>query len=185
MLKNEEYVNAITNCIELVKKQTFDSASAKWEFCKFKIRELALELGKKSAKERRLEKKRAEEQYAVGLESDMDEDSLSELRRTLQKLYEEEDDGIRFRAGVDNVEKGEKITPYFFRRIEQNRKESNIKTLVTDEYPTGTVTRQETMQAIEKHFTSIFTDKERNAHVDKKWWAGLETLPEDMRKDLD
>ena len=115
----------------------------------------------------------------------MDEDSLSALRCTLQKIYEEEDDVIRFRAGVDNVEKGEKITPYFFRSIEQNRKESNIKRLVTEEYPSGTVTRAETMQAIEKHFTSIFTDKEKNAHVPNKWWTGLETLPTDMSKELD
>ena len=185
MLKNDEYVSAITKCIDAVKKQTYSSASAKWDYCKFKIRELALEWGKKCAKERRREKKMAEQKYAEGLESNLDEESLSALRQTLQKIFEEEDDVIRFRAGIDNVEKGEKITPYFFRTIEQNRKESNIKRLVTEEYPTGTITREETMQAIEGHFKHVFTDKEKNAHIPEGWWNGLEKLPEDMSKELD
>ena len=72
---------------------------------------------------------------------------------------------IRFRAGLDNIEKGEKITPFFFQTIEQNRKESNITSLKTDKYPTGTVTKKETMGELEQHFTKIFADQEKDSNT--------------------
>ena len=52
-LKDEEYVNEITRCIESVKKQKFDNITAQWEYCKFKVRENAMKFGKRQAKERR------------------------------------------------------------------------------------------------------------------------------------
>ena len=109
-----EYNKTITDCITDVKRQAFSTKTAQWEYCKFKIRETAIEFGKKRARDKKQEKKRIEGAYSRALENDNDQDEITELRRHLHKIYEEEDDVIRFRAGLENIEKGEKITPFFF-----------------------------------------------------------------------
>ena len=48
----------------------------------------------------------------------------------------EEDDIIRFRSQINEVEGGEKISSYFFRKIRQNREESNVECIKTEEFPT-------------------------------------------------
>ena len=104
-LNEDDYVNEMTICIEAVKNQPFSSITEQWEFCKFKIWEKAIEFGKKRARERRKEKRKAEERYA-----DTDEQTILESGKALHKIYEEMDDIIRFRAGLDHIDKGEKIS---------------------------------------------------------------------------
>ena len=184
-LKEEDYVNEITKCIKSVKEQKFQNITAQWEYCKFKVRESSMKYGKKRAKERKDEKRKAEEKYAKALESNSDEQTLSELGNTLHKIYEWEDDVIRFRAGLDHTEKGEKITSFFFRAIDYNRKASNVTRLKTDEHPAGTISREETMKAIEKHYKATFSDKEKNVPVPESWWQGLNKIPQELSNDLD
>ena len=119
------------------------------------------------------EKKRIEKAYAKALADDSNEEEILELRRHLHKIYEEEDDAIRFCAGLEIVEKGEKITPFFFRTIEQNRKESNITSLKTDLHPRGTITKKETMEELERHFTNVFADKEKDKQIPDSWYDGI------------
>ena len=184
-LSDDEYKKAITDCINEVKGQKFSTITAQWEYCKFKIRETAIEFGKKRARAQRQEKKRLEGAYSRALENDNDQDEIAELRRHLHKVYEEEDDVIRFRAGLQNIEQGEKITPFFFRTIEQNRKESNITSLKTDKYPRGTVTKKETMGELEEHFTKVFADQGKDREIPSQWFDGIKKVPEELCKSLD
>jgi hypothetical protein len=62
---------------------------------------------------------------------------LVEARAELQKFVEREDEVIRFRAGIDQVEKAEKVTPFFFNQIQSKRLQSNITCLKTDRFPGG------------------------------------------------
>ena len=184
-LKDVEYVNEITKCIESVREQAFNSITDQWEFCKFKVRENAIKFGKRRAKERRQEKQKAEENYAKALADNQDEHIISELGNALHKIYEWEDDVIRFRAGLDHIEKGEKITSFFFRSIEHNRMASNVNRLITTDHPSGTITRKETMDAIEQHFKATFSDKEKNVHVDESWWQGIKKITPELSDELD
>ena len=184
-LNDDEYKKAITDCITEVKGQVFSNNTAKWEYCKFKIRETAIEFGKNRARDKRQEKKRIEGAYSKALENDNDQDEIAELRRHLHKIYEEEDDVIRFRAGLDNIEKGEKVTPFFFRTIEQNRKESNITSLKTDKYPSGTVTKKETMGELEQHFSKVFADQYKDKEIPPQWFDGIKRIPDELSKSLD
>ena len=120
----------------------------------------------KRAKAQRQEKKNLESAYAQALQEDTDQAAIDELRRHLHKIYEEEDYTIRFRTGIDAIEHGEKVTPFMFRTIAQNRKQSNITRLKTDKYPQGTITKKETMDAVEQHFKNVFADKERNNGIE-------------------
>ena len=185
MLKDTEYKKVIEDCIEEVKKQPFKDKTAQWEFCKYKIRDTALHFGKARARAQRNEKLRLEEMYAKALNDDDDETSIDELKQQLHKIYEEEDDVIRFRTGLDVIEKGEKITPFFFRTIEQNRKESNVLTLKTENYPQGTSTKLETMKEIEGHFKRTFADDDKEKDTPDEWYEGIKKIPDEISKSLE
>ena len=184
-LKDQEYTKVISDCIEEVKKQPFNTKASQWEFCKFRIRETAIEFGKNRAKSRRKEKKQIEKAYAKALYDDNNESEITELRRHLHKIYEEEDDAIRFRTGLDVIEHGEKVTPFMFRKIEQNRKESNITMLKTIDNPQGTITKKETMEALEQHFKSVFSDKDKNRKVPDDWYEGMKKIPQELSDKLE
>ena len=185
LLKDEEYMKVMADCIDKTKSLEFKDKTSQWEYCKFKIRETAISFGKARARAQRREKKRLEEAYANALNMDTDESTIDDLRKHLHKIYEEEDDVIRFRTGLDIIEKGEKITPFFFRTIEQNRKESNILKLKTDNFPQGTITKKETMGEIENHFKNVFADKEKDKETPSSWYDGIKQIPEDVSKSLD
>ena len=86
------------------------------------------------------------------------------MGRTGQELRDRKrNDQIRFRAGLDNIAKGQKITPFFFRTIEQNRKGSNITSLKTDNYPRGTVTKKETMG-------ELLADQGKDKGIPSQWF---------------
>ena len=110
---------------------------------------------------------------------------LHNLRTQLQKIYEEEDDAIRFRTGLDVIEKGEKITPFFFRTIDMNHKESNILKLKTDSHPNGTISKKETMDAIQDHYAKIFSDPDRDKEIPDEWFDGIAKVPEAVSATLD
>jgi hypothetical protein len=67
------------------------------------------------AKIRRDDLKKADQRYATH------STDVVEARAELQTFVEREDEVIRFRAGVDQVEKGEKVTPFFFNQIQSKR----------------------------------------------------------------
>ena len=58
--------------------------------------------------------------------------------------------------------KGEKRSVLiFFRKIQQNREESNIESIRTEEFPNGTKNRTDTTKAIHTRFKRTFQDKKK------------------------
>ena len=187
LLSDNEYMKVITDCINEVKSQQgqFKDRTSQWEYCKFRVRETAIKFGKARAKEHRKEKARLTEIYLKALEKDDDQEEITQLRKQLHKVYEEEDEVIRFRTGLNEIEKGEKVTPFFFRTIERNREESNVTKLITEDFPNGTVSKKETMDEIEKHFKATFADKDKNKDTPEDWFEGLKRVPEEVSEKLD
>ena len=109
-----------------------------------------MKYSKTQANELRLERKNLEEKYASYLSSS--DPRAVETAALLHKYYEEDDARVRFRAKVDDHENGEKVTPYFFNKIKQNRIDSNINQLKTAKYPNGTNSRKQTMDALDSHY---------------------------------
>ena len=103
----------------------------------------------------------------------------------LEKYFQEEDDVIRFRSQINEVEGGEKISSYFFRKIRQNREESNVESIKTEEFPNGTMDRVETMNALHKHFKRTFQELNKNCDVDNSWWETLPRIDEELKESLD
>jgi hypothetical protein len=86
---------------------------------------------------------------------------------------------------VEAAEANEKISPFFFNQIKQNQKQSNVEKLVTEKYPNGTNTREETMDALEEHFSKTFSDPNPTVDVPEKWWDGLVKIDDCTKDKLD
>ena len=185
LLKDQEYIKTISDTIQEVKAGTFENGTAQWEYCKFRIKNASINFSKTRAREQRKEKKRMEAAYSMALYEGIDDENIAMLRKDLQKIYEEEDDAIRFRAGLDVIEKGEKISPFFFRTIQMNRDDSNISKLRTEAFPNGTTTKQETMDELENHFKRVFEDPEKEKEIPARWYDGIKKIPEDLKEKLD
>ena len=103
----------------------------------------------------------------------------------LEKYFQEEDDVIRFRSQINEVEGGEKISSYFFRKIRQNREESNVESIKTEQFPNGTMDRVETMNALHNHFKRTFQEPNKNCDVDNNWWTTLPKIDDELKESLD
>ena len=99
--------------------------------------------------------------------------------------FQDEDDSIRFRAKIEDVEHGEKLSSYFFREIKKNQDESNVKSLKTTAHPEGTQTRKETMTALEDHFKNEFKETNIGGKPDDSWFSGLPTISDSLKEDLE
>jgi hypothetical protein len=95
-----------------------------WEWIKFQQKVSSLKYSKDLARMRRDNLIKAEQRYTLALATHSAD--LIDARAELQKFVEREDEVIRFRAGVDQVEKGEKVTPFFFNQIQSKRLQSNV-----------------------------------------------------------
>jgi hypothetical protein len=84
---------------------------------------------------------------------------------------------IRLRAGVDQVEKGEKVTPFFFNQIQSKCLQSNVTCLKTEKFPGGTVSRKETMSELESHFQNEFAEPQATSFVDPINYCPTTVLP--------
>jgi hypothetical protein len=149
------------------------------EWIKFQQKVSSLKYSKDLAKIRRDDLKKAEQRYALALATHSTD--VVEARAELQTFVEREDEVIRFRAGVDQVEKGEKVTPFFFNQIQSKRLQSNVTCLKTDRFPGGTVSRKETMSELESHFQNEFAEPQAISFVDPKWREDLPKIDPDLR----
>jgi hypothetical protein len=86
---------------------------------------------------------------------------------------------------VEEAESAEKISPFFFNQITQNQKQSNVERLCTPEFPNGTNSREETMEALESHFSKTFGDTDPEVQVYDIWWDGLQSIDDATKTKLD
>jgi hypothetical protein len=154
-----------------------------WDWLKYCSRAASIDICKKASREKRAERQRLEGLYATQLR-EANEEAVDSAAR-LEKYYEEEDAAIRFRSKVESAESNEKISPFFFNQIKQNQKKSNVEKLVTDKYPNGTNTREQTMDALQEHFSKTFDDPTPTVDVPEHWWDGLDKIDDSTKDKLD
>jgi hypothetical protein len=175
----------MSKCIDkaIVDRADEQDPAITWDWIKFQQKVSSLKYSKNLARLRRDNIIKAEQRYALALATHSAD--LIEARAELQKFVEREDEVIRFRAGVDQVEKGEKATPFFFNQIQSKRLQSNVTCLKTDRFPGGTVARKETMSELESHFKNEFAEPQATSFVDPKWWEDLPQIDSNLRDKLD
>jgi hypothetical protein len=108
-LKTDEYQCLMSKCIDkaIVDRADEQDPAVTWEWIKFQQKLSSLKYSKDLARIRRDNCIKAEQRYALALATHSAD--LIEAQAELQKMVEWEDEVIRFRAGVDQVEKGEKV----------------------------------------------------------------------------
>ena len=185
LLCEDEYCKGIEDTIEAEKKEQLSNSRFKWEWIKHKIREFSMRYGVTRAKKRREEKQRLERKYAEAIKNGNNGPEALDAKIQLERYFQEEDEAIRFRSQIDEVEGGEKISAYFFRQIRQNREESNVESIKTDDFPNGTANREETMKALQTHFKRTFQDEHKTCDVDNAWWNEVPKINEELRESLD
>jgi hypothetical protein len=183
--KTDKYQCLMSKCIDkaIVDRADEQNPAVTWEWIKFQQKVSSLKYSKDLAKIRRDNLIKAEQRYALALATHSAD--LIDARAELQKFVEREDEVIRFRAGVDQVEKGEKVTPFFFNQIQSKRLQSNVTCLKTDRFPVGTVSRIETLSELESHFKNEFAEPQATSFVDPKWWENLPKIDSNVRDKLD
>ena len=153
LLKSPDYCETIKNVIT----QTINlihPPQETWELIKKAIGETARAYGKEQAKIKAEGKNRLK--TILNNEKDHTINEIQEARKGLAKIAEAEARSVIFRSRAEYVEKNEKCTPYFFKRIANNRSHTNIQQLNVD----GTITKDS--RAIEKEIsgsTKTFTAK--------------------------
>ena len=85
-------------------------------------------------------------------EKDHTMNEIQEARKGLTAIAETEARSVIFRSRAEFVEKNEKCTPYFFKRIANNRSHTNIQELNID----GNITKDS--RAIEKEISGFYRD---------------------------
>jgi hypothetical protein len=160
---------------ELTDKRAF------WDWLIFCGRSAAIQTSKRAARERRTDRKRLENIYAEQLPNGDATDTAAQL----EKYYSEDDAAIRFRSKVEEAESAEKISPFFFNLIKLNQKQSNVERACTPEFPNGTNSREEAMEALESHFSKTFGDTDPKVQVDDIWWDGLQSIDDATKTKLD
>ena len=184
-LGEDEYCKLIEDTILTEKKEQLSNARFRWEWIKHKIRDVSMRFGGTRAKEMREERLKLEAKYAEMIKDGNNGGEALEAKIQLERFFQEKDESIRFRSNVDEVEGGEKISAFFFRKIQQNREESNIESIRTEEFPDGTKNRADTMKAIHTHFKRTFQDKEKICNVDDTWWETVPTISDELKETLD
>jgi hypothetical protein len=77
------------------------------------------------------------------------------------------------------------VTPFFFNQIQSKRLQSNVTSLKSDKFSSGTVSRKETMSELESHFKNEFAEQQATSFVDPKWWEDLPKIEANLRDKLD
>ena len=105
----------------------------KWEYFKFKIREIAIKRSKEIKKVSNAKEKEIMENLNILLNrkdlSEIEKLKLMELQNDIDKLYTDAAEGAFIRSRAKWLENGEKNTSYFFALEKRNCKRNNISTL--------------------------------------------------------
>ena len=100
-----------------------DDKRVKWEFIKYKIRQLSISYSKEKKRNLRSSQTMLEHEL-IELERNLSNNSdltrCNEIKQELQEMENNVVEGIIIRNKIDWVEKGEKCSKYFF-MLEQSR----------------------------------------------------------------
>ena len=149
---------------------------SKWEFAKFKIREISRTLSTKKAKERRTNKR--ELLWRIdNLDPLQQSEEIAKSQIELDRILAQELDTIRMLAGVKHIEEGEKCTAFFFACIKKRKGQANIKCLKID----GQEVHDE--DAVGRKIMAFYQDLYAARKRDKRkdWYARVPSLSQEQR----
>ncbi len=163
LLKDKTYVNDMKENITRWKEKykALKDPNLQWDLLKYEIRKFSIAFSKRKRRNTRNRKDRLEKDLAhlESLEYRNIEDIYQQIDKTkveLNKIYEEESQGIIVRSRAQWVEEGEKSTAYFFNLEKTNCIKKNIKKL---KHNGKEILNQEMiLKTIENYYTALYKE---------------------------
>ena len=184
-LESQDYVETIKRAArESAEEAEGMDPIAKWEFIKFRIGTTSREWSAKAARAERAEKCKAIKTLEDEELRDPGSAKAEEARSSLKGIIEEEEKRVMFRSKTQWIENNEKCTKYFYRRIEENRKASNVTALRDKE---GNITRDQTKikTMLQDYYSDLYKKQTGTCKIDHSFTPGKLELTEEQRSQLD
>jgi exonuclease III len=176
LLKEDDYIEGMTTTIKEAMQHEGDARQV-WEWIKFQAKKKARAFSSHKAGRERRRREDVEGRLDALLENPQAEPrEVEEAKTQLDFFYTKEQETISFRAGVERVESGEKVTPYFFRTIKYNQTNSNV-TCLKNSSNQETKNKQEVLGIIHNYFSNIFQHRPQS-ELSALWTAELPKLTE-------
>lgn len=165
LMSNNNFVDAFAESFVAWKQESFSlSPPERWEFLKYRTRQLAIACSKEKAKEESKHKNEAmlelNQSYAEMISNPDSVNALQEYQTCLRKyesVQDKEVERLAFQAQAKYYEQGEKMSKYFFLLINRKTDYQRFKALKMDD---GDITtdEREMDKIITKHFQITFTN---------------------------
>lgn len=166
LLKDNNYIDVISDLLQSIEVEPDvpDCPADKWEYIKYKVRQVTKQYAKKKAKERRLFIADLEaEILALTSLSDIGVDVVTELdtnKRVLKSVLEEKARAAAFRARAKWSEKGEKCSKYFL-NLEKSKAKNKVVSCIKDDEGNTFVTQDEIAKEQVRFYKKLYTPIER------------------------
>ena len=128
--------NAISNFLKIA--SSFDGPIMKWEFVKYKCRDLSRQISNEKSRERKsrhveLENRLAELENIIIMNSSEEVITVyNNCRSDLEALYNYITEGIIMRSKSNWYEFGEKSSKYLLNLEKRNKAKSHVRTIITE-----------------------------------------------------
>ena len=172
---DEEFLEAVANAAKEAEASGLDS-QMRWEYLKFKIREISRRISIERAGKRRKEKKALQEKID-SMNPCQDSKEIAECQVQLDKILAKEMDTLRLLAGVQNAEEGEKSTAFFYASIKRRKDQTNINKLSIQ----GAITEEKNVIDAElfRFYEELYRERERTN--ERNWYAEVPSLTQEQR----
>ena len=134
----------------------------KWDFMKYRMRQLAMKYSKEKAHERKSRRSFLEKKVKT-LELEITADSSEELleeyhtyKDELESIYNYITEGIILRSKVDWYEHGEKSSKYFLNLEKRNKAKSHLRKIVIDDSFNETTDPGEILYNLRNFYSSLY-----------------------------
>ena len=140
LIQDKEFIEAMKNAIPNFLKiaSSFDDPIMKWEFVKYKCRDLSRQISIEKSRERKSQRVELENRLAE-LENIITTNSSEEVitvynnyKSDLEALYNYITEGIIMRSKSNWYEFGEKSSKYFLNLEKRNKAKSHVRTIIAE-----------------------------------------------------
>ena len=162
-LQKNEFLNQMKQKLEEWKGININSASLKWDYLKFKIREFTMsycrDFWKKSKEKETLLENQYKEMSLEYAENPTNElmESIDQKKKELEEFYEIKTQGNIIRSRARWHEQGEKSSKYFLNLEKRNQIRKNIRSLNVNN--TTITNPKDILNEEAKYYQSLYTSK--------------------------
>ena len=164
LLADEDFLKEAKDIIQDTSNDSYDSFRGVWDVIKFKIKDLAMKMGKKKKREKCQEKKRLEKEIEkLNANSDCPQNELLrnklyDFQYALDVIISEETQGNIVRSRANWTEKGERSTKYFF-SLEKNNGKKKALTKIIDNNGTISLDQQGISRSVVDFYQKLFNSR--------------------------